>query len=103
MLGNMIIQLDKVKTFVQHSKILHISFTAEGCFIGEPLITSSIMAMKECGGYRKKNNFEDLFLLFTLETAWIYDMCTGILLWFTQFYIKKLPVNEIFKEALLFM
>ncbi len=53
MLENKIIQ-DKAKTFMQHHKILRISLLAEGCFIGEPLITSSIMAMKECGGYRKK-------------------------------------------------
>jgi hypothetical protein len=47
MLENKIIQLDKVKAFVKHYKILHISFSAEGCFIGEPLIISSIMDMKE--------------------------------------------------------
>jgi hypothetical protein len=74
-LENKIIQLDKVKTFVQHYKILHISFSAEGCFIGEPLITSSIMDMKEPVWWiQKKKFFEDLFLLFTLETALIYEL-----------------------------
>ncbi len=98
MLENKIIQLDKVKTFVQHYKILHISFSAEGCFIGEPLIISSIMGLKEPMWWIEKNYFEALFPSFTSETAWIYDLCTGILIWFPQFYLKNYQSMKFLKR-----
>jgi hypothetical protein len=66
MLENKIIQ-NKVKTFMQHYKILRISFLAEGCFVGEPLITSSIMDMKEPVWWIGKKIILKLFFLRLLQ------------------------------------
>jgi hypothetical protein len=87
MLENKIIQ-DKIKTLVQHYNILRISLSVEGCFVGEPLITSSILDMKKPVWWIQTTYFKALFPSFTSETA-IYDMCTDILIWFTQFCRKN--------------
>jgi hypothetical protein len=57
------------------------------------------MDLKEPVWWIENNYFEALFPSFTSETALIYDMCTDILIRFTQFYLKKLPVNEFFSKC----